>query len=97
MSIRTQDSSQNQNRTQNQNSTQNQSSTRDLPARIRPSVAFGARAAVLAGMVATTCAVSAPAGAIAAAGHPAAHAVTAVALGATSGGAITPMDTTCCT
>jgi hypothetical protein len=83
--------------TRNQNSARNQNSTRDLPARIRPSIAFGARAAVLAGVVATTCAVSVPAGATAAAGHPAAHTVTAVALGATAGGAVTPMDTTCCT
>jgi hypothetical protein len=82
--------------TRNQNSTGDHNSTRDLPARIRPSVAFGARAAVLAGVVATTCAVSAPSAAPAAAGHPAAHVVTAVALGATAAGAVTPMDSGCC-
>jgi len=72
-----------------------QTSSRDHLARIRPSMAFGARAAVLAGVVATTCAVSAPAATSAAAGHAASHA-TAVALGATSAGVVTPMDSSCC-
>ena len=82
--------------TRNQNSTSGQNSTRDFTARVRPSAAFGARAAVLAGVVAATCAVGAPATAHAAAGHQAAHSVTAVALGATAGGVVTPMDSSCC-
>jgi hypothetical protein len=73
----------------------NHTSSGDYPARIRPSVTFGARAAVLAGVVATTCAVAAPTAAHAAAARPAAHVVTAVALGAATAG-VTPMDTTCC-
>ncbi|HEX4062309.1 MAG TPA: hypothetical protein VHY58_14940 [Streptosporangiaceae bacterium] len=74
----------------------NQTSGPDNQTTIRPSVMFGARAAVLAGVVAATCAVSAPSAAPTAAGHPAAHTLTAVALGATSAGAVTAMDTTCC-
>jgi hypothetical protein len=65
-------------------------------ARPRSSMAFGARAAVLAGMVATTCAVVAPATASTAAAHAASHTTTILALGATTDGVVTPADTTCC-
>jgi hypothetical protein len=61
----------------------------------RSTVAFGARAAILAGLVATGCAGVAPAAANAATAHPA-HVMTAVALGATSSGVVTPMNSTCC-
>jgi hypothetical protein len=74
----------------------NHTSGPDSPARTRSSVTFGARAAVLAGVVVTTCAVGAASAAHATAGHPAAHIVTAAALGATTVAGVTPMDTTCC-
>jgi hypothetical protein len=58
-------------------------------------VAFGARAAVLAGVLATGCAAAVPVAVNAVVAQPA-HAMTAIALGATSGGVATPDGTTCC-
>jgi hypothetical protein len=63
----------------------------------RSTAAFGARAAILAGVLATGCAVVTPAAAHATPTHAAVHTMTAIALGATDGGAATPMDSTCCT
>jgi hypothetical protein len=65
-------------------------------ARLLPSVAFGARAAVLAGVVATACATAAPAAAAAVSPAAATHTAATVTLHGPSGGFITPADSTCC-
>lgn len=61
-------------------------------ARLLPAVTFGARAAVLAGVVATACATAAPAVSAAAA----THAPATVTLHGPGGGFVTPADSTCC-
>jgi hypothetical protein len=62
----------------------------------RPShLYFGARAAVLAGVVATACAAAAPAASPAAVAAPATH-VTATATLTGPAGFITPADSSCC-
>jgi hypothetical protein len=65
-------------------------------ARLLPSVAFGARAAVLAGVVATTCATAAPAASAAVSSAAAAPVSSTVTLDGPAGGFITPRDSTCC-
>lgn len=64
----------------------------DTP-RLLLTVTFGARAAVLAGVVAAACVTAAPAVPAAAA---ATHAVTTVALSAPISGLARPADTSCC-
>lgn len=61
-------------------------------ARLLPAVTFGARAAVLAGVVAAACATAAPAVSAATA----AHAPASVTLHGAGGGLVTPADSTCC-
>ncbi|HEY3955994.1 MAG TPA: hypothetical protein VGM53_21690 [Streptosporangiaceae bacterium] len=65
-------------------------------ARLLPSAAFGARAAVLAGVVATACATAAPAASAAASPTAATHVLATVTLHGPAGGFITPADSTCC-
>jgi hypothetical protein len=82
--------------THTQASTQDEQRGNGRPAGVtRSRLAFGARAAVLAGVVATTCA-AVPAASASAAARPAGPAVTAIALGGASGGIATPLASTCC-
>jgi hypothetical protein len=57
---------------------------------------FGARAAVLAGVVATACAAAVPAAGPATVAAPATHLTATVTLNGPSGGFITPADSSCC-
>lgn len=63
----------------------------------RSKVAFGARAAILAGALAAGCAVVTPAAAHVTVAHSEAHTMTAIALGAAGAGVVNPMDSSCCT
>lgn len=63
-------------------------------ARLLPSVTFGARAAVLAGVVAVCATATAPAASAAATGSRSAHVTTTVALGGAISGLMRPADTT---
>lgn len=66
-------------------------------ARLLPAVTFGARAAVLAGVVATACATAAPAASAAVSPAAAAsHVAATVTLHGPGGGFVTPTDSTCC-